>query len=503
MQLIKRYWNEKPLTSILWLALGVRLISVLFSKGYGMHDDHFLIIEASKSWVDGFNFDHWLPDPHLSNQKPSGHSFFYVGLHYLFFQFLKFIHITDPQSQMYLVRLLHALLSLVTVYCGYKIAEKTAGEKQAKAVGILLAIYWMMPFLSVRNLVEVVCVAPLMAATWIVIKNEDNQRYSPFIWAGILLSLAFSIRFQTIFFTGGFGLALLFTNRIREAFITGIFFILVAILIQGGIDLYNWGRPFAEFQEYIHYNLENATAYFTQSWYLYLLTITGVLLPPVSLFFWFGYFRNWRKNLLLFLPAFVFLCFHSYFPNKQERFIFPFIPFLITLGYIGWTEFVSASRFWNQRTSLLKACWIFFWTINILALSVISFAYTKRSRVEAMTYLSKKNDVENIIIEESNRNDIQKPPLFYLNKWVSVYGITNECTPALFYEEFLELPNDKKPNYIIFIQQDNIDKRVAEVRKYFKSLTYEATIQPSFIDNLVHWLNPVNKNHVCYIYKLN
>ncbi|MGQ0828938.1 MAG: glycosyltransferase family 39 protein [Bacteroidota bacterium] len=503
MDLIKRIWNEKPLVFILFTAFFVRLLSVIFSKGYGMHDDHFLVIEASKSWVDGFDYNNWLPDEGVPQQTPSGHSFFYPGLHYFLFLFFKSIGITNAQSQMYLIRLLHALLSLVTVYCGYKITAKVAGEKQAKMVGLLLAFFWMMPFMSVRNLVEFVCIAPLIYATWIIIKHEDEKRISPYIWAGIFLGIAFSVRFQTLMFTGGVGLALLFLKRIKEATALGIVFLIVAAGTQGITDYFIWGQPFMEFKEYVRYNIENAQAYIIQQWYMYLLLIAGILLPPISLFLFFGFLRSWKKHLLLFLPAFIFLIFHSYFPNKQERFIFPIIPFIIILGYIGWDEFVAQSNYWQSHKKALKNCWIFFWSLNFIAISVVSFAYSKKNRVESMTYIAAQGDVSYVAIEDSNRDDFIMPPLFYLQKWGPVYGITKLKPASVFYEQYSAMPLQYKPNYVVFMQEENIDKRVADLKKYFPALTYKTTIEPSYIDKLMHWLNPVNKNQTSYIYKIN
>lgn len=127
---LKKFWNEKPLVSIVVIALMVRLIAVVFSQGYGMHDDHFLVIEASQSWVDGTDYNNWLPQ-NQANPKPEGHSFFYVGIHYLIFLFFKFIGMSDPVLKMYIIRLFHALLSLVVVAYGYKITLKL--YKEAKA----------------------------------------------------------------------------------------------------------------------------------------------------------------------------------------------------------------------------------------------------------------------------------------------------------------------------------------------------------------------------------
>ncbi|MDQ3048345.1 MAG: glycosyltransferase family 39 protein, partial [Bacteroidota bacterium] len=437
MQLIRRMWDEKPLALLLYGALFIRLLSVIFSRGYGMHDDHFLVIEASKSWADGFDYNYWLPTDGATAPTPSGHSFFYSGLHYFLFCFLKMIGIADPQGQMLVVRLLHALLSLVIIYCGFRITEKVAGLKQAKMVGLLLAVFWMMPFLSVRNLVEFVCISPLMLATWIVIKNGDSKKLMPYVLAGILLGIAFSIRFQIIMFTGGFGLALLFMKRIKETIVLGFSVLIIAASTQGLTDYFIWGRPFVEFEEYIRYNIEYAHAYIIQQWYMYLFLIVGILLPPISFFLFFGFLRSWKKHLLLFLPAFIFLVFHSYFPNKQERFILPVIPFIIMLGYIGWDQFVQGSSYWKKHPKFLKGCWTWFWCLNILALSVISFAYSKKNRVESMTYIADKGDVTFIAIEDSNRDEFLMPPLFYLQKWGYVYGITKLKPASDFYNEYM------------------------------------------------------------------
>ena len=51
---IKRTWNERPMLLIMALAIVFRLLAVVFARGYGMIDDHFLAVEAAQSWVDGF-----------------------------------------------------------------------------------------------------------------------------------------------------------------------------------------------------------------------------------------------------------------------------------------------------------------------------------------------------------------------------------------------------------------------------------------------------------------
>ncbi len=497
----KKLWNEKPLTFVLIASGFFRLIAVIFSKGFGMHDDHFLVIEAAQSWVDGFDYNDWLPPRAL---HPSGHSLFYVGLHYYLFLFFKIIGLADPQAKMVIVRLLHALLSLVTIIYGYRIAAHYSGKSTARTVGLLLGIYWFMPCLGVRNLVEMVCIPFLMLSTWMIIRSLEKQATGKLLLSGIVAGLAFSIRFQSVLFIGGMGLALLLMRQWKAAIAYGIGALLCMLSLQGLIDYYIWKKPFTEFGEYVRYNIEASKDYFQGGWYLYLLFQGGVLIPPVSIFLFFGFFRSWKKYLLLFLPSFIFLLFHIYFPNKQERFILPIVPFIILLGIMGWNEFVVSSRFWTERKKLLKACWVFFWVINFIPLPVVSAAYSKRSKVELMTYLAKKEDFKRLIVEESHRDEFTMPPFFYLGKWYTegyIQGITSQFTvdSALYYiHKYPQL----KPNYVVFFDDEDLDTRVENFKKGFPKIRYETTIEPGLIDKLFHWLNPINKNFVAVVYKI-
>ncbi len=503
MQLIKRLWQDKPLQLILFAGLFFRMLAVIFSKGFGMFDDHFLVIEAAQSWVDGEDYNYWLPSLSDPNRQPQGHSLFYVGIIYYILYFFKATGLDDPQAKMYLIRLIHGLFSLLVIYYAYKIAEKKGGEKVAKLTGIVLSLFWMLPFLSVRNLVEVVCIPPLLAATWMLVKHDQEKGIKSFVYAGLLLGCAFSIRFQTVLFTAGFGLALVFMKQLKGALVTGLCFALVACAMQGGIDYVIWHRPFAEFQEYVSYNINNAANYPVGPWHLYLMFLSGVLIPPISLFLFFGYFRLWRKQLLLFLPAFVFLVFHSYFPNKQERFILPFLPFLVILGFIGWMDFYNKSAFWKKRPGLYSGFWVFFWIMNSIALLFISVSYSKRNRVESMCYIAAQKDVVNLIVEDGNRDDFQMPPLFYLQKWISPYSVTKNISAREVWLKYIHLPKSEQPNYVVFYQAENIARRVGFMKYYFPQMHYETTVEPSAIDKLMHFLNPENnENHTTYIFKL-
>lgn len=494
-------WNDNPIKLILWLAIIIRIVAAVFSKGFGMHDDHFLIIEPAQSWVDGYD-NSWLPGT-TKDDIPTGHSFFYVGIHYFILLFLKSIGLVNPQTKMFVIRILHGAFSLLVVWFGYKITLKLSDKNTARNTALLLAVFWFMPFLSVRNLVEVVCIPILMYGLWIMVDHWENKNaFKFFLWAGFIVGLAFSVRFQTILFASGIGLALLLKLRWKEAIFYGLGFLVSVLIIQGGTDYFIWGSPFTELSEYVRYNVENANNYIAGSWYKYILLILGILIPPVSFFIFYGFLRSWKKHLLIFLPSFIFLVFHSFFPNKQERFILPIIPFIIILGMIGWQDFLNKTSFFNQRKKLLKSFWIFFWVLNLILLLPVSTTYSKRARVESMTWLSKYDNVRTILLEDSNNGSTKMTPRYYLGQWVSEYEVTNETTD----EQLEKLSNkdlNEQPRFFLFFDEKNMETRLNRIKEFYPNIIYETTIEPGFIDKLIYWLNPVNANQTIIIYRNN
>jgi hypothetical protein len=500
MNYFRNLLNTKPLAVIITMAAIIRLVAVLFSKGWGMHDDHFLVIEPAQSWIDGIDYNSWLP---MFNKTavPSGHSLLYSGIHYILFSLFEMIGIRDPQSKMYIIRLIHALLSISVVYLGYKITEKLSDVKTATISGLLIALLWFMPFMSVRNLVELVCIPFLIWGIWLLVKRVPSNNLKNVFLAGFLMAIGFSFRFQTITFAAGVGLVLLYQKKWKETIAFGVGYALSVIIVQGGIDYYVWRKPFAEFLEYTRYNMANANEYITNSWYTYILLILGLLIPPVSIFLSFGFFRMWKKHLIIFLPTLLFFAFHSFFPNKQERFILPAVPFIIILGTIGWEEFKNNSKFWQTRPGLLNACWIFFWSVNIIMLIPVSTMYSKKARVESMTYLAKYTGIGTILLEDANNDVVKWPPEFYLNQWVNVDVINISHSWEAYQARIEENPIENQPRFVLFFEEENLQQRVYRLKTLIPDLVPETTIEPGFMDKLLYWLNPMNANQTIYIYR--
>ena len=502
IQNIKLYSKNHPLAFVMILAIIARFIAVLFAKGFGMHDDHFLYIETPQSWVDGRDSGNWLPWT-VGNTGPQGHSLLYPGFNYVLLWFLKTIGITSPEIIMYVMRFIHATISLLVVYLGFKITNKLSDLKSAFIVGLMLACLWFFPWLSVRTMVEIVSIPFMLFSIWSIVKKEEvelKELWLPFFASGIWSGIAFSIRFQVAFFILGLGLVILFKKGFFKAVWFTLGFVFTILITQGLIDYLIWKRPFAEFLEYVNYNVVHKGDYPNGPWYNYLLVVLGLIIPPISFMMFAGIAKTWKRLLIIFLPTFLFFVFHSYFPNKQERFILPIIPFVIIMGVIGWSELRKEGRLKWFSAKAERISWKITIGINICLLLLISTMYSKKSRVESMLYLSQYQEIHSFLIENSVENMTLWSPLFYTGQYPIEYNVTNEhkLDPKQIFWSSAD-----EPRFVLFYTQERLDERVLAFKKIMPELQYETTIYPGLIDQFLSKINPVNKNYIVTIYRNN
>ena len=447
-----------------------------------MSDDHFVVIHVAQRWVDGY--DNW-----FNKEQASHFSIIYPGLHYIFFKFLALIGIHDPQLKMLMVRFIHAVYSLLIVTFGYLITLKLSNKQNAKQVGILLALFWFIPFMSVRNLVEVVCIPPILIGYYLIFLSEEKDQAIRLIFSGFLFGLAFAFRYQTLILTGSIGLVFMIQQKWRPFFYFAAGVLLGSFCLQGLVDWIAWGYPFASFVQYVIHNIDNRFMYVTGPWYRYLILILLVFIPPVSIILIYGAGRLWRKYAVLLLPIIIFVLFHSFFPNKQERFMLPIFPLILITGIIGWNDYQKISGFWRRHRNLLRGFWIWFWVINSILLLLVTFNYSKKSLIEPFNYLSNKKDINGLIIEY-DRENLPWFPRFYLTKNIPVFRITPENSIEEL-EQNIITKTENFPNYILFFGDQSLNERIYNFEKLFRvNLVFDRCINASNIDQILHTLNP-------------
>src|ERR1051325_906337 len=188
---MNRWLNKISIRQIILLGFVLRLIAVIFSKGYAFSDDHFEVVELAQKWRDGVS----LLEKGLDI---SFVSLVYPGFHYILFDALNVLGIKNPQDMMLVTRLLHALVSLLTIYYSYLLTIRLTGNKNTgKLVAFSMAIFWLFPFMSVRNLREFVCIPFLLIGSYHAANPKLN--YRSIILAGLFFAIAVCLRLQNVF----------------------------------------------------------------------------------------------------------------------------------------------------------------------------------------------------------------------------------------------------------------------------------------------------------------
>src|SRR5690606_3060264 len=138
------------------IGLSLRLIAAAFSKGYAMTDDHFKIIADASYEVHDKKATFWTPG--YRDAKASKRSMLYRNVSYLLLEAMYAVDVKDPQAIMFINRLIHALFSMLIIVFTYLTAKLFASEKMALMAAWIAAIFWFLPMMSVRNLIEIVCI---------------------------------------------------------------------------------------------------------------------------------------------------------------------------------------------------------------------------------------------------------------------------------------------------------------------------------------------------------
>jgi len=511
MKTLKHIYAQQPVVVILTIALLVRMLAAIFSQGYAMHDDHFLIIESSSSWSDGYDYNKWLPatqqdwvERGLKDEvRPEGHSLVYPGVHYLLFESFNFLGLDDPKAQMLVIRILHALFGVWLVYLVYHLAGRITTAFNARLVAWVSALGWAMAFLSVRNLVEIVCIPFLILALMNVHKGMFKAALRFGFWAGLCMAMAVAIRYQLLIFVGVLGLVLLVQKRWKLSLGIILGFVLGFGVLQGLLDYLIWGYPFAEMLEYFIYNSSEArfdyaagnSSFFGLNYWLVLSFIT---VPFIGGFWFFGFFTQWRKQAWLFFPALAFLLFHMSYVNVQERFIFPIMHVVLILGVMGWQEFASKSKFWSRRQTILSGLTQFSCLINFILFLFITTYYGKKARVEASYALHNQSEYFFAVQESTVDGFIPMMPVHYIGNWdFEFYPVTNEGDWLNYASKF-----DEMKGMILFHGNDKLHERIAKAELYLGPLVSVGTHQPSWQDRLIQWLNPVNRNDAIHAFRV-
>ena len=207
LQGLKRFKEKHPFTSLMIIAIVVRIIAVVFVPGFGSHGEL---------------------------QHPT-----------LFIAFLDKIKallgIGDSQGMMFISRSLYAVVSIFTVSMIYRICDLTSNKQNAWLLALIPAFSCIMPSFGIIENASAFLGLPLMLyGANVVLRQEvlrqnnlsENVHRSSFLIAGIILGLGICVWYESAFIVLSILLILCIRRNLKGAVMTFIG-VLISIVTLG------------------------------------------------------------------------------------------------------------------------------------------------------------------------------------------------------------------------------------------------------------------------------
>ncbi|MFM1772163.1 MAG: hypothetical protein RLZZ71_1305 [Bacteroidota bacterium] len=482
----------KWLRRVLFAAAVVRLIAAVFSEGYIMSDDHFLAVEPVSSWVHGENYHNWFPNAYNQTDHAQPFSYAYYFLNFLVLKFCAILGIANPFIQAFVLRLFHAALSLWGVYLFVKLAERLIDSVQWRMYAIWFWVFGgVVTVFSVHQLVETACIPFVLLAYLYVLKYIERERLIALIIAALAFSVSVGMRYQLVFFPLTLGMYLLWKRKWSGALLFGIFFTLGFALTQ--IDnLLFWHKPI--YQHLLDYQSYNATHFsdYPSNVFSYFALVSYYIFPAITIVFLLSFRRrpdaeqdsskdalqdvsqdsmkDASQVICIFLGTVVFIGFHLFFPNRQERFLLPAVPFvlLLLIRTISKRNPCEASCKASSNGSCSASCETSFeesWPTKLIRLSIYlsaiytvsySFYIPKSKYLEASRALYERGDFQNVVIDNWKGEESVWLPMHYVGKFTHPFSMTQKKSLDQLKQQITHQPvYDSKrlpapdPNYLI------------------------------------------------------
>jgi hypothetical protein len=470
--------------------------------------------------VHGENYHNWFPNEYNHTDHAQPFSYAYYFLNFLILKCCALIGIINPFIQAFVLRLVHAALSLWGVYLFVKLAERLIASVQWRMYAIWFWVFGgVVTVFSVHQLVETACIPFVLLAYLYVLKYFERERMGALIIAALAFSFSVGMRYQLVFFPLTLGMYLLWKRKWSGAVLFGIFFTLGFALTQ--IDnLLFWHKPI--YQHLLDYQSYNATHFsdYPSNVFSYLALISYYIFPVVTVVFILSLWRGKGASqgvsqgsskdalqdvsqgsskgalqglsegsskgalqglsegsskgalqgpaegasqiIAIIIGISVFIVFHLLFPNRQERFLLPAVPFVLllmirTISKRYPCEAPSAGPCNAPSTGL----WInraMPWSIYLSIVYTLGYSFfiPKSKYLEASYALYERGDFQNVVIDNWKGEESVWLPMHYVGKFVHSFSMTNkksldQLKQQITYQSFYDakrLPAPA-PNYLI------------------------------------------------------
>ncbi len=497
------YCRKHPLLTVMLVAILLRAIAVIFSKGFMASDDQYETVDVAYNWL---RTGLWSKEGLLTWGGTVTRDVSRFPLYTLFLYVIMKIYytlgISSLDTMMYGIRASHAMLSLISVYGVYRIVDLVTRSKDwALIAGLVAAAHLAMPFLSVRNLIEMVGGHFWILSLLLLYRYRYGGNPRELVLAGVAAGVAWMIRFEIAFAVLPVPFLLWYeSRRLKEAVVYSSV-VLTMLLLSGVVDYYVLGAFADSTVNHIRQVLTESPAYET-SVFIYPVVLLAFFLPPLSpvLFYLAGRKRFWRQHRVLFFSSLCFVVAHTLSSSRQERYMIPIIPALIVLLALALWYHWEKKGYFFRRSSFFYSLAGLAVIINLLLLVPLTLNYGHKGVVEPLVRIERmaSRPAVMFVTPEGGRifpfhyGGFELIQRGYIYSWSDLKAFENPLQAGPAYDFFIIYPPSQRdlPRFL-----DSLSSRFGPLEEAFH-------IGPSAVDYVLHLLNPKhNKTHEAWVYR--
>ncbi len=469
---VRNWMKDNWLVLVIWiLALALRIISAILSKGYVHPDEHYQSIEIVYNEIFGIGVIPW-------EFIEGARSWFYPGIVYLIFKVMIAFGASSLGSILIGVRLFSGILSMISVIVAYYFGKLLFGKEAGLFATFFIAIWYDFVFWAARTMTDGLAMNFVFLAVYLLYKavnatkidntetkKQKRRTFGNLIFAGLSIGVAFMFKFSTAIIAIPLLIYLILKKKWFGAF-TFCLAILFMIIIQGVIDLVTWGTFLHSPIVFFQYNIisSSSSIHGTYPFYAYL----GIFAYAYSffavmylLYLTIGANKN-EKTFFLIAISLFFVLILSFIAHKEYRFILPVLPLLVLIAANGMNKYPKFLKKKNLRKSIhvFTALFIIFSSVSI-GFFDISFR-PNYNYCQAFDYIKNNEEITTIVIVEDIV--LYTPGYSYLGpgrqieeiKWFELYVVYSQFQNASICFVMTEEIYESEPWIDLMFQSNNI-----------------------------------------------
>ncbi len=321
-----RTTNWVALYGMLIFALVLRVGCALYFKNLGHTDEIFQYTEPGHRAVFGYGIVTW-------EFRDGGRSWLLPGLVAGIIEAASVIS-DDPSVYLGAIGIVMSILSLSIVVVAFLWGNRLYGTTGALITAALAATWPELIYFAPKPLTDVIATDAFILAIFAVYPDTDERSRKAFFVAGLLLGLAFVLRFQIAPVLALFAL-LIARARWKDRWLPLVAGGVGPLLCSGLLDAFTWSYPFQSMivplskAAGVAYAASEAEPFY---WYAAVLALnwSGAIVLVIAMA-WLGA----RRMPILAVIAVFTLAFYSLLGIKVYRYIYPALPLLIILRRLG------------------------------------------------------------------------------------------------------------------------------------------------------------------------